>query len=205
MHANAATDSVQSNLDAIRDGCSFRNPGYDFFMGQSGRKRGLLGYCLNKKLDVNLSGNNHAVQGVPNRGPPGEAYSGKRWVPSVGFRAGTVEGTDYGVSLTAPYPTMERALTVDDLMTIRVNKDDYVVMKDVRFFLGKEHGKSHFEDHLHWDWNDPIDTANDNVLSSETLNGKNYRWYMTLIGTNGGHNPVVLNCHHRWTTKMESG
>merc|ERR1712159_384203 len=126
-------------------------------------------------------------------GPDAEAYSGYRYKSGTGFT-----NTD-DVTHTATKPYGEDDFTVDDLMTARINKDDYVVMKDVRFFLGKEHGKSHFEDHLHWDWNDPIDTTEDNVLSSPTLNDKNYRWRMTLIGTSGGSEPVVLNHHIRWT------
>merc|ERR1712159_427811 len=124
-----------------------------------------------------------------------EAYVGWRWDNASGelTRSGTL------LSDQNTLPTGDKGFTVDDLLTCRINRDDYVVMKDVRFFLGKEHGKSHFEDHLHWDWNDPIDTTEDNVLSSPTLNDKNYRWRMTLIGTSNGKEPVILNHHIRWT------
>ena len=183
-----------TNMDAIRNGCSFRNPAYDFFLGQTGRKRGLLGYTLNADLDKDK----FTVDGAT--GAPTERYSGKRYVGSAQTTGYVADGPH-----TAMFPIGEDHLTVDDLMTMRINKDDYVVMKDVRFFLGKEHGKSHFEDTLHWDWNDPIDTANNNVLSSPTLNDKNYRWHITLFGTTGGPSPVLLNESVRWTTKMESG
>ncbi len=189
MHWQGQSDFDHTNLDSIRDGKSFRNPGYDFFMGQTGRKRGFLGYTLNTDLDKEKIKDS----------PDGEAYSGKIW------NGTTTQFTDSGATFTALHDDDEKPFTVDDLLTARINKDDYVVMKDVRFFLGKEHGKSHFEDNLHWDWNDPIETPEENVLTSPTLNNKNYRWHMTLLGTSGGKSPCALNVCCRWTTKMESG
>lgn len=190
---NSVIGSNATNLEAIRDGASFRNPAYDFFVGQTGRKRGLIGYTGHPKLD---SDNPYCLSD-----PAAEFYSGDYW-------SGTAwnEGGDNEDGRGArKKPLNEQDFTPDDLMTCRINRDDYVVMKDVRFFLGKEHGKSHFEDTLHWDWNEPIDTPEENVLSSPTLNSKNFRWHMTLIGTTNGKNPVILNQHVRWTTKMESG
>lgn len=186
MNHLAYSTNENTNLEAVRDGASFRHPGYDFFKGQTGRKRGFLGYTLNPKLDSDVLNNQTDT----------EAYSGMYW-----------DGSDMQAGQSSKLaPTGENGFTVDDLLTMRINRDDYVVMKDVRFFLGKQYGKSHFEDHLHWDWNDPIDTVHDNVLSSPTLNNKNYRWHMTLIGTNNGrYNNVCLNHSVRWTTKMESG
>jgi hypothetical protein len=190
-----ATEGTGSgtNLEAIRDGASFRNPNYDLFVGQTGRKRGLIGYTGHPKLD---SDNPYNLLN-----PAAEYYSGNYWNGTTWVEGGDNED-GRGVRL---HPVGESGFTVDDLMTCRLNRDDYVIMKDVRFFLGKEHGKSHFEDTLHWDWNDPIDTNQENVLTSSTLNDKNFRWHMTLIGTSNGKSPVVLNQHVRWTTKMESG
>lgn len=201
---SATTDTVDgvsgvriggaTTMEAIRDGCSFRNPCYDFFKGQTGRKRGFLGYTLSEKLDAEKSPTEN----------PSEQYSGYRLnSTSNGFVNDSSDART--TKHTESIPVTEAALTVDDLLTMRLNRDDYVIMKDVRFFLGKEHGKSHFEDVLHWDWNDPIDTPFENVLASPTLNDKNYRWHMTLIGTSGGDDPVILNQSVRWTTKMESG
>lgn len=195
-----STTNNDANLEAIRDGVSLRNPAYDFFMGQTGRKRGLLGYTLNADLDK------EKILDAPN----GEVYCGYRregsnLVNTGNMLDGTFPTADGTFSPKAGIPAKEQGFSVDDLMTARINKDDYVVMKDVRFFIGKEHGKSHFEDTLHWDWNDPIDTPSTNVLSSPTLNSKNYRWHMTLIGTSGGSGECALNATVRWTTKMESG
>ena len=159
------------------------------FVGQSGRKRGLVGYTGHHSLD---SDNPYNLLNAP-----GEFYSGEYW-----NGAAWVEGGDDANGRGArSFPLGEAGFTPDDLLTCRLNRDDYVIMKDVRFFLGKEHGKSHFEDTLHWDWNDPIDTPEENVLSSPTLNSKNFRWHMTLIGTTNGKNPVVLNQHVRWNAK----
>lgn len=184
------TTADKSNLDLIRQGGSFRNPNYDFFMGQTGRKRGLLGYTYHPELDKDKM----TSEGQAST----EKYSGAR------LTAGS-SGDWTDVEEAKMWPTGEDGMTVDDLLTMPLNKEDYVVMKDVRFFLGKEHGKSHFEDTLHWDWNDPIDTLQANVLTSPTLNDKNYRWNITLIGTSGGLSPCVLNYSLRGTTKMESG
>merc|ERR1712164_214089 len=169
------------NLDLIRDGVSFRNPAYDLFMGQTGRKRGFLGYTYNTNLDKEKTTSLGAEKS--------EQYTGAYWNAA----SGASDKFTVAVGNDALQPSGEASLTVDDLMTMRLNKDDYVVMKDVRFFLGKEHGKSHFEDTLHWDWNDPIDTPHENVLSSPTLNNKSYRWFMTLLGTSGNKTICSLN------------
>ena len=192
MHKHADENNAHTNLEVIRNGASFRNPGYDFFKGQSGRKRGMIGYTYNPKLDKLDSESDDVT--------PSEVYSG--------FRIDEDTKTSFkstGCLDNQRWPDGEAELTVDDLMTMPINRDDYVVMKDSRFFLGKEHGKSHFEEHLHWDWNDPIETSNTNVLTSPTLNNKNYRWHFTLIGTNNGITPVELTHQIRWTTKCESG
>ncbi len=188
MHKNSDDSYTHTNMEMVRDGCSFRHAGYDLFSGYTGRKRGFLGYTLNQNLDKE--------KGDANSKLDTEKYSGFRYNGTALVQDG---------ALTLENPTGENDFTVDDLMTMRLNKDDYVIMKDHRFFLGKEHGKSHFEDQLHWDWNDPIDTEYDNVLTSPTLNNKSYRWHMTLLGTTGTKNAVTLNCSYRLTTKMESG
>ncbi len=189
FHNKSNDDTTHGNMEAIREGRSFRNYTYDLFMGQNGRKRGLAGYTTNAKLDQDR------FVGVT----PGERYSGKL----VNTDGDPDNSTD--VNLRKYKDDDDVKLTVDDLMTMRLNRDDYVVLKDVRFFLGKEHGKSHFEDHLHWDWNDPIDTPYSCVLESPTLNDKNYRWKMMIIGTSGGKDPIEVLSTVRATTKMESG
>jgi hypothetical protein len=192
-----------NSLDAIRNGVSLLNPGYDLFMGQTGRPRGPLGYRTSSNLDKNMDPN----------GSPAPYYSGKRrdwtqspsvWVngsiPQLSGDAG--HGDTNGSNL---YPLGENAFTHRDLMTMPLNKNDYVVMRDVRFFLGQAQGKSHYEDVFDFDFNDMINTADTDLCSSDTLSDKNYRWKCVIIGTSNGQDPVHLNYEIRGTTCCQSG
>lgn len=94
-----------------------------------------------------------------------------------------------------------------DAMTAPINKESWVVMRDHRFYLGKEYGgKNIYEDSLHWDWKDPIATASPDV--TETDNEKNYTWYIMLIANNNSlvaqDNPNV-SVRITGTTHMTSG
>jgi len=193
-----------NNLDAIRNGVSLLNPGYDLFMGQTGRPRGPLGYRTSPKLDKNLDPN----------GAPAPYYSGRRWGTDSGGVTGFMNGSipqasaDAGHHYTSGeklFPSGEANLTHRDLMTMPLNKNDYVVMRDVRFFLGQSQGKSHFEDVFDFDFNDPINTADTDLMSSDTLSNKNYRWHCVIIGTSNGKDPVHLNYEIRGTTACQSG
>jgi hypothetical protein len=193
-----------NNLDAIRNGVSLLNPGYDLFMGQTGRPRGPLGYRTSPKLDKNLDPN----------GAPAPYYSGKRWGTDSGGVTGFMNGVipqaagDAGHHYTSGdqiWPDGEERLTHRDLMTMPLNKNDYVVMRDVRFFLGQSQGKSHFEDVFDFDFNDPINTADTDLMTSDTLSNKNYRWHCVIIGTSNGQDPVHLNYEIRGTTCCQSG
>jgi len=192
-----------NSLDAIRNGVSLLNPGYDLFMGQTGRPRGPLGYRTSPNLDKNMD-------------PTGAAapyYSGKFWdtnASPAGFVNGVVplssgdagHGDTTGSEL---FPIGENLFTHRDLMTMPLNKNDYVVMRDVRFFLGQSQGKSHFEDVFDFDFNDQINTADTDLLSSDTLADKNYRWQCVILGTSNGKDPVHLNYEMRGTTCVQSG
>ena len=94
-----------------------------------------------------------------------------------------------------------------DAMTVPVNKESWVVMRDHRFYLGKEYGgKNIYEDSFHWDWKDPIATSSDDV--TETDNEKNYTWYIMLVANNNSltvqDNPNV-SIRFTGTTYMTSG
>lgn len=193
-----------NNLDAIRNGVSLLNPGYDLFMGQTGRPRGFLGYRTSPKLDKNLDPN----------GAPAPYYSGVRWGTNSSAVTGYMPGVipqaagDAGHGYTSGeklFPDGEATLTHRDLMTMPLNKNDYVVMRDVRFFLGQAQGKSHFEDVFDFDFNDPINTADTDLMTSDTLSNKNYRWHCVIIGTSNGKDPVHLNYEIRGTTACQSG
>ena len=195
--------SSSNNLDAIRNGVSLLNPGYDLFMGQTGRPRGPLGYRTSPKLDKDMDPN----------GAPAPYYSGKRWdftANPQGYANGSIpQGSgDAGHGFTNGselFPDGEALLTHRDLMTMPLNKNDYVVMRDVRFFLGQAQGKSHYEDVFDFDFNDMINTADTDLLTSDTLVDKNYRWQCVLIGTSNGKDPVHLNYEIRGTTSCQSG
>jgi len=75
---------------------------------------------------------------------------------------------------------------IQSLMTNMTNKEDYVFMKDVRFYLGKEYGGKHiYEDTLHWDHADPIATEATDLTHNES-NNKNYTWYVAFFCTTNG-------------------
>jgi len=188
-----------NNMEALRNGVSLLNPGYDLFMGQTGRPRGPLGYRTSPKLDKDMDPT----------GSPAPYYSGKRWngsawengsIPRAAGDAG--HGNTAGAEM---FPAGEANFTHRDLMTMPLNKNDYVVMRDVRFFLGQAQGKSHFEDVFDFDFNDPINTADTDLCSSDTLVDKNYRWHCLIIGTSNGKDPVHLNYEIRGTTHCQSG
>lgn len=105
------------------------------------------------------------------------------------------------------FPDRYGELWIDNqsAMTFPINKEDYVVMKDHRFFLGKEYGgKNIFETTLHFDWKDPIATTSDDV--TETESNKNYTWYILFMGnSNNTEGDASLNITIHGTTHMTSG
>lgn len=100
------------------------------------------------------------------------------------------------------------------LMTSMINKEDYVVMKDVRFFLGPRFGKSHYETRIDWNWNTVLDcsTVPDETfvdVTEQAEHRNNFKWYALMIGTrlhasddaSGGS---LLNIRVTGTTTMKS-
>jgi len=78
------------------------------------------------------------------------------------------------------------------LMTNMVNKEDYVFMKDVRFYLGKEYGGKHiYEDVWHWNHADPIATEATDLTHNES-NNKNYTWYVALFAVTNANNAAEM-------------
>lgn len=72
---------------------------------------------------------------------------------------------------------------IQSLLTCMTNKEDYVFMKDVRFYLGKEYGGKHiYEDVFHWDHADPIATEATDLSRNES-NNKNYTWYIAIFAS----------------------
>ena len=77
---------------------------------------------------------------------------------------------------------------IQNILCMMTNKEDYVFMKDVRFYLGKEYGGKHiYEDVFHWDHADPIATEATDLTHNDS-NNKNYTWYIAIFcTTNNGH------------------
>lgn len=167
----------------VREGVSLLNPNYDLFMGQTGRPRGFLGWRQSKNLDLGISADL-------------EYYEGKRW---KGDATSAIDGSGDVM------PADEQLFTTKDYMTMPLNRNDYVVHTDQRFFLGKEQGKSHMEKEFHFDWNDFIDTPAWDVTSSPTLDNKNYNWQFIVLGTSNSTVPAELELELRATTSMKSG
>ena len=101
------------------------------------------------------------------------------------------------------------------LMTYMINKEDYICMKDVRFFLGPRFGKSHYETRIDWNWNTVLDCATlpeaptvvDVTEQAEHPN--NFKWYALMIGTrlHGSDDATggsLLNIRVCGTTTMKS-
>ncbi len=176
-------DGDAHDRHTVREGVSLLNPNYDLFMGQTGRPRGFLGWRKSKNLDLGADSER-------------EVYQGKKWLHTA-TTAVAGAGDDY--------PEGELLFTTKDYMTMPLNRNDYVVHTDQRFFLGKEHGKSHMEKEFHFDWNDFIDTPDADLTTSPTLDKKNYDWHFIILGTSNGAAAADLKLELRATTAMKSG
>lgn len=91
------------------------------------------------------------------------------------------------------------------VMRLPVNKESYVVMKDVRFFLGRDYGgKNIFETTLHWNWEDPISTSVSELDKFD--NKKNYCWHILILGNSNAAGTQVpeLNVNIIGTTHCTS-
>lgn len=176
-------DAQEHDRHTMHEGVSLLNPNYDLFMGQTGRPRGFLGWRKSKNFDLGA-------------GADREYYNGNEWL----FGASSATA-----GLGAVVPENEQAFTTKDYMTMPLNRNDYVVHTDQRFFLGKEQGKSHMEKEFHFDWNDFIDTVADDITVSPTLDKKNYDWHFIILGTSNSTAPADLKLELRATTSMKSG
>jgi hypothetical protein len=174
-------DISEADRVIVREGVSLLNPNYDLFMGQTGRPRGFLGWRQSKNFDL---------------GAELEKYQGMLW-DGNSTAASAGEGD--------VMPDSEQLFTTKDYMTMPLNRNDYVVHTDQRFFLGKEQGKSHMEKEFHFDWNDFIDTTSADLTASPTLDKKNYDWQFLILGTSNSQEPADLKVELRATTSMKSG
>lgn len=174
--AEGATPVTAEDQGSFVHGVSLLNFHYDLFNGYVGRPVGLQGFRKRQALDNS------------------ELCSGN-------VRSGTSFTTTGG---TTRRPTGEQnLLTADDYMTLPVNDADYIVKCDERFFLGPEHGKSHYEKNIRFDWNQRGETDSDNMQNG-LPEGFNGCWYVMLLGTSNDQQDPNLNILYRGTTYVES-
>lgn len=171
---NSVTDGEYDPLTAIH-GSSFLNFHYDLFNGYTGRPVGMQGWRSRQELDGT------------------ELYHGYK-------RSADVFIANAG---SADYPPGEDTRTADDLMTLPINDADYIVMKDERFFLGAEHGKSHYETNVRWDWTEK-GTTDKPDMAQGLPESFNTNWMIMLIGTYNSSQTPDLHCLYRGTTYAES-
>jgi len=96
---------------------------------------------------------------------------------------------------------------IQNMLCMMTNKEDYVFMKDVRFYLGKEYGGKHiYEDAFHWDHADPIATEATDLTHNDS-NNKNYTWYIAIFCTANSPSAVADFPYVRFdtTTHVTSG
>lgn len=187
--------TARNPIENIREGVSLANPAYDLFMGQTGRPRSFLGWRTSPKFDTHEQVDDENQPNSMTYQKNG-VYAGMYWNGSAWIQGSVADIT----------PPGEDLWRVDDYLTARLNRNDYVIHTDERFFLGQQFGKSHYEKTVHFDWKDFIDTPYEDLTTSPTLDGKNYEWTFLLIGTsNTSNNNAELDVHVRSTTSMTSG
>lgn len=104
---------------------------------------------------------------------------------------------------TANGVTCSHKLNTDDVMTMPLNDADYVIMRDERFFLGAEHGKSHYETVTRFDWSDQGSTSQYNMVEGLD-DSKNYDWWFLILGTTNDDQEPRLDIQIRATTAVTS-
>lgn len=114
-----------------------------------------------------------------------------------GYYASPVSVTTAGIT------SIQQRLETDDIMTMPLNDADYVIMRDERFFLGAEHGKSHYETVTRFDWTDPGSTSDYNMVLGMD-ESKNYDWFFLILGTTNDTEVPQLNIAVRGTTAVTS-
>lgn len=173
------TDFVRDGPTALLGGASFINFHYDLFNGYVARPVGLQGYRAKQELDGD------------------EYYSGNKRSTSTFVAQTTPARFNKG-------PTGEgENLTMDDFMTLPVNDADYIIKCDERFFLGPEHGKSHFEKNVRVAWSERGETDQTDMAQG-LKEGFNANWYIMLLATSNDSVAPNLNVLYRGTTYVES-
>lgn len=161
---------------SVIDGVSYQNFHYDLFNGYVGRRIGLQGHRKHEQFDDS------------------ELYSGN-----------VLSGTQYtNTNGSDKAPTSEpNDLTPDDWMTLPLNDTDYVIHTDERFFLGREHGKSHYEKVMSFDWSERGTTSSSSLVEG-LREGFNPNWVILLLATTNDNVEPDVNYHITQVTSLES-
>lgn len=88
-------------------------------------------------------------------------------------------------------------------MTLPLNDTDYVIHTDERFFMGREHGKSHYEKIVSFDWSERGSTNADDMQDG-LREGFNPNWVMMLLATTNDNVAPNVNYHITQVTSVES-
>lgn len=132
--------------------------------------------------------------------------SGYKFGPR-GYRLDADTQGSLGLQQYSPTTGYSPTFCGQTMLTCPFNKADYVVMKDCRFYLGKEYGGKHiFETKVHFEHQDPIATDSDDI--STTDNDKNYVWYIwigCMTNANNGIHPDFPYTRFDTTTHVTSG
>lgn len=179
VHLND-TATPADRLTALKGGASYLNFHYDLFNGYVARPVGLQGWRGRMDLDGD------------------EFYSGyKRNGNAFDAKAASAPRRDLNP------PGEPEFLTMDDYMTLPLNDADYIVKCDERFFLGPEHGKSHYEKNVKINWTERGSTPESNMAEG-LPEGFNCNWYIMLLATSNDGADPNLNVLYRGTTYVES-
>ena len=174
------TTTSHTEFVPLASGCSFLNFQYDLFNGPVGRPIGFRGHRRRQDFDGDENYRGHVRQG-------------STWSRDTSLGAGPVR--EIGAA--------DDSLTIDEWMTMPLNKADYVIMKDERFFLGTQHGKSHYETIMSFDWNQQGETTHDD-LTLGMKEGFSPNWNILILGTSNDQIDPDLNIQFSATTSIES-
>lgn len=159
-------------------GCSFLNFQYDLFNGPVGRPVGFRGW--RGRMDFDGHENYRGMTSSVN----------KTW---------SLPSTETDIA----EPGAPEKFTTDEWMTMPLNSADYIILKDERFFLGTEHGKSHYEMMMPFNWREQGETLEED-LTTGLREGFNPNIYFLLMGTSNDAITPNLNMMISATTTIES-
>lgn len=163
--------------ERIRTGASYLNFQYDLFNGPVGRPIGFRGWRGRQDFDGHEQYRGMTLDG------------NNKWALAADADLGEPGAPD--------------RFTVDEWMVMPLNSADYIILKDERFFLGTEHGKSHYEIMESFNWREQGETEDDDLTFGLRENFNSCIYFM-LLGTSNDSEQPNLNMVFTQTTCVES-